>query len=218
MADEQAKKVVKLQPKKNTFTRRKLGELLVETGLLAPEQLTEALKIQETTGKRLGEILIEMKFVSEEEMAFALAMQLKIPYIDLSDYPIQDKVLEIIPREISYKFTCVAIDLNNNILNVAMSDPLDLIMIKDLQFLTGYNIQPSISTPSQIINVLQHHYNPEKTLADCFKFRNKIGLDTVIEAIRFYRERRKIKVDDLVRYATVCRVYKIMRPYLEAIL
>jgi predicted transcriptional regulator of viral defense system len=61
-------------------------------------------------------------------------------------------------------------------------------------------------------------YSPEKTLADCFKFRNKIGLDTVIEAIRFYRERRSIKVDDLMHYATVCRVNKIMRPYLEAIL
>jgi predicted transcriptional regulator of viral defense system len=61
-------------------------------------------------------------------------------------------------------------------------------------------------------------YSPEKTLADCFKFRNKVGLDTIIEAIRFYRERKKIKVDDLMRYATICRVNKIMRPYLEAIL
>ena len=61
-------------------------------------------------------------------------------------------------------------------------------------------------------------YSPEKTLADCFKFRNKVGLDTVIEAIRFYRERKKIKVDDLMRYASVCRVNKTMRPYLEAIL
>lgn len=61
-------------------------------------------------------------------------------------------------------------------------------------------------------------YNPEKTLADCFKFRNKVGLDTVIEAIRFYRDRRSIKIDDLMRYATICRVGRIMRPYLEAIL
>jgi predicted transcriptional regulator of viral defense system len=61
-------------------------------------------------------------------------------------------------------------------------------------------------------------YSPEKSLADCFKFRNKVGLDTIIEAIRFYRERKKIKADDLMRYATVCRVNKIMRPYLEAIL
>lgn len=61
-------------------------------------------------------------------------------------------------------------------------------------------------------------YSPEKTLADCFKFRNKVGLDTVIEAVRFYRERRNIKVDDLMYYAAVCRVSKIIRPYLEAIL
>lgn len=61
-------------------------------------------------------------------------------------------------------------------------------------------------------------YSPEKTLADCFKFRNKVGLDTVVEAIRFYRERRSIKVDDLMRYAKICRVNRVIRPYLEAIL
>jgi predicted transcriptional regulator of viral defense system len=61
-------------------------------------------------------------------------------------------------------------------------------------------------------------YSPEKTLADCFKFRNQVGLDTVIEAVRFYRERRSIQVDDLMRYAGICRVKKIIRPYLEAIL
>lgn len=61
-------------------------------------------------------------------------------------------------------------------------------------------------------------YSPEKTLADCFKFRNKIGLDTALEAIRFYRERRRIQVDELMRYAAICRVTKIIRPYLEAIL
>ena len=61
-------------------------------------------------------------------------------------------------------------------------------------------------------------YNPEKTLADCFKFRNRIGLDTVVEAVRFYRERSRIKVDDLMHYAKICRVQKIIRPYLEAIL
>lgn len=61
-------------------------------------------------------------------------------------------------------------------------------------------------------------YCPEKTLADCFKFRNKIGLDIAVEALRFYRERRKIKAGDLLRYAAVCRVANVMRPYLEALL
>ena len=61
-------------------------------------------------------------------------------------------------------------------------------------------------------------YSPEKTLADCFKFRNKIGLDAVIEALRFYRQRRSVKVEEQLRFAAICRVTKVMRPYLEATL
>jgi len=61
-------------------------------------------------------------------------------------------------------------------------------------------------------------YSPEKTLADCFKYRNKIGLDTAVEGVRFYKERSRVKVDALMKYAEVCRVANVMRPYLEAIL
>lgn len=61
-------------------------------------------------------------------------------------------------------------------------------------------------------------YSPEKTIADCFKYRNKIGMDVALEALKFYRQRKKFKTDDLMRYAKVCRVEKIMRPYIEALL
>jgi predicted transcriptional regulator of viral defense system len=61
-------------------------------------------------------------------------------------------------------------------------------------------------------------YSPEKTIADCFKYRNKIGLDTAIEALKFYREKKRFKPDDLMRIARVCRVQKVIRPYLEALL
>ena len=61
-------------------------------------------------------------------------------------------------------------------------------------------------------------YSPEKTLADCFKFRNTIGLDTAIEALKLYRDRRDMKIDEIIHFATICRVTKIMRPYLEALL
>jgi predicted transcriptional regulator of viral defense system len=61
-------------------------------------------------------------------------------------------------------------------------------------------------------------YSREKTLADCFKYRNKIGLDTVLEALRLYKQQGRTNVDVLMRYATVCRVTRVMRPYLEAVL
>jgi predicted transcriptional regulator of viral defense system len=61
-------------------------------------------------------------------------------------------------------------------------------------------------------------YSPEKTLADCFKFRNKIGEDVVIEALKLYRTRKKINVDKLLYFARICRVENIMRPYLKAVM
>ena len=61
-------------------------------------------------------------------------------------------------------------------------------------------------------------YNLEKTLVDCFKFRNKIGMDVLLEALKFYRTRQKLNFDKLFKYAKICRVVRIMTPYLEAML
>lgn len=60
-------------------------------------------------------------------------------------------------------------------------------------------------------------YNPAKTVADCFKYRNKIGLDVAIEALRDYRRQRHANLNNLWRYAKICRVAAVMRPYLEAL-
>ena len=61
-------------------------------------------------------------------------------------------------------------------------------------------------------------YSPEKTLADCFKFRNKLGMDVVLEALKLYKSRKTFKLGELLKYARICRVENIMRPYLEATL
>lgn len=61
-------------------------------------------------------------------------------------------------------------------------------------------------------------YCPEKTLADCFKYRNKLGMDVVLEALKLYKSEKKFQLDKLIKYARVCRVEKVMQPYLEATL
>ena len=86
---------------------------------------------------------------------------------------------------------------------------------------SGTLIRPSAlaSTSSRIDQVPIRVYSPEKTIADCFKYRNKIVLDVAIEALRTYRERtRKPDYQALSRFAKVDRVEKVMRPYLEAVL
>jgi len=60
-------------------------------------------------------------------------------------------------------------------------------------------------------------YSAAKTVADCFKFRNKIGLDVALEALRDYRRARRAGLDELWRFARICRVAQVMRPYLEAL-
>lgn len=61
-------------------------------------------------------------------------------------------------------------------------------------------------------------YSPEKTVADCFKFRNKLGLDVALEALKLCLKKKRAKPDELLKYARVCRVERVMRPYLEALL
>jgi type IV pilus assembly protein PilB len=179
--------------KENFVSRRKLGEVLIESGLLTVDQLKNALEVQKREGRRLGEILIQMRIISEEEMAFGLAMQLKIPFIDLRDHTIEGGVLDSIPEEVCYKFVCIPVALENNILDVTMADPLNLNMMKDLQFITGYNIQPAISTRSQIIDKLQKYYHPEKSIADV---ADEFVEDSGMEFLSEEKEEQRIEEEE----------------------
>ena len=89
--------------------------------------------------------------------------------------------------------------------------PIRIFWFSKQAFTQGIQTHKIDSVPFRI-------YSPEKTIADCFKYRNKIGLDTAIEALKLYREKKRFKADDLMKFARVCRVEKIIRPYLEALL
>lgn len=89
--------------------------------------------------------------------------------------------------------------------------PIRLYWFSGKAYTAGVEVHRIDGTPVQV-------YSVEKTLADCFKYRNKIGMDTVLEALTLYRDHRKSKPKKLVEYAKVCRVEKVMRPYLEALL
>ncbi len=89
--------------------------------------------------------------------------------------------------------------------------PLRIFWFTEPAFTEGMEVHKVDGVPVRV-------YSPEKTIADCFKYRNKIGLDVALEALKLYRGKRKTKVDEVLRYAAICRVEKIIRPYLEALL
>jgi predicted transcriptional regulator of viral defense system len=87
--------------------------------------------------------------------------------------------------------------------------PINLYWFSGEAFTSGIEIHQIDKMPVQV-------YSVEKTLADSFKYRNKIGIDTVLEALTLYRDHHKPKPRKLIEYARVCRVEKVIRPYLEA--
>ena len=82
---------------------------------------------------------------------------------------------------------------------------------------TGRSYTEGIET-HKVDGVGLHIYSPEKTLADCFKYRNKLGLDVFLEALKLYLARKGPRIDELMKFAVICRVERLMRPYLEALL
>jgi type IV pilus assembly protein PilB len=190
MAENRDQGVAGRPEKKRLVDKRRLGELLVETGLISREEVMEALEIQKGTGRRLGQILMEKGLISEEEIAFALAMQLKIPFMDLSDVAVETHVMETIPEHVCQKFFCVPIEKKDNILHVSMADPLDLNMMKELQFVTGLNIQPAVSTATQILEHVQKYYHPDSAVAD-------VGQELAKEEfLEFYPEEEVIQEEE----------------------
>lgn len=89
------------------------------------------------------------------------------------------------------------------------SPPVHAYKFSDAAFRAGVEKHP-------IDGVTVRVYSAEKTLADCFKYRNKIGMDVVLEALKLYKSHKPFKLADLLKYARICRVEKVMKPYLEA--
>ena len=93
---------------------------------------------------------------------------------------------------------------------------IDYPPVRSFRF-SGKAFSEGIERP-KVDGIMVPIYCREKTIADCFKFRNQIGLDTAIEAVKFYKDQPKRNVKALLEYASICRVTKVIRPYLEAIM
>lgn len=88
--------------------------------------------------------------------------------------------------------------------------PISVIRLSGASFSEGIDIHEIEAVPVRI-------YNPAKTVVDCFKFRNRIGLEAAIEAVRECLHARKATSDEIYHYAKICRVWNVMKPYLEAL-
>jgi type IV pilus assembly protein PilB len=143
--------------------RKKIGECLIQAGLITEEDLSTALIEHKRTGERLGVVLVRMNLATEKQIAKALAFQLGFPYINLGENPPDPAAVVLIPKEVALKRVCIAVKLEKNLLTVAMSDPLLFSLVQDLEFQTGYRIKQVVSTRGDINEAIDAGY-PDKAL------------------------------------------------------
>jgi type IV pilus assembly protein PilB len=143
--------------------RLKLGDLLLQAGMITEEQLNWALEYQKTTGKRLGDILQEQGWLAEVEILEALEYQLGIPYLELAKQSIDQSAAQKIPESIARRYVLVGVEIENKKLKVAMSDPLNVYALDDLKISTGMDIMPVISSKNEILLALNQVYASAKT-------------------------------------------------------
>lgn len=142
--------------------KKRLGEMLIEKGLINEEQLEEAIKKQKQWGGRLGTNLVKMNYITEITLLRFLGRQLGLPCTDLTKINFDKSIYSIITLEIAKQYHVIPIEkrINDkaNILFLAMSDPTNTIVMDEISFLTGYRVSPVIGTESQIAAAIDRYY------------------------------------------------------------
>ncbi|WIF94511.1 type II secretion system ATPase GspE [Caminicella sporogenes] len=161
--------------------RKRLGDLLVDAGLITREELEEALKLQKKSGKKLGEILIQQGLITEKQIIEVLEFQLGIPHMDLDKYYIDPEIPKLISENLARRHLIIPIKKDRGKLVLAMADPLNIYAIDDVRIATGLDVEPVISTTQGILNAIDGYYgkqNAEKAIED---FKKQYDVDDITE-------------------------------------
>lgn len=141
--------------------KKRLGDILMSAGVLTEDQLMEGLSEQKVKGTKLGQTLVDLGVLTEDEIAQALSRQLGMAIVKLGDQKIPDEILHIVPNDVLRKYNLIPYEFdefNMNILKVAMADPLDLVALDDLQFMTPYQIEPVVCTPTEVAKAIDRYF------------------------------------------------------------
>ena len=124
----------------------RLGDLLVQSGKLTPQQLQQGLAAQKEKGGRLGSNLVRLGFLSEKELVEFLSQHFGVPAIDLNRVEIDESVVKIIPADVARKYTILPVTKVGAKLTIAMIDPTNVFAMDDIKFMTGYNVDPVVAS------------------------------------------------------------------------
>lgn len=143
---------------KEKETRKDLGRMLIEAGLLNEEQLKRVLELQHKGGERMERILLQQRLITPQQLAFFVSLQLGVPFVNLKKEGIHPEALKLVPEAVARKYGVIPVDTTDGVLVVAMEDPKDIQTIEDLAAVTMRRIEPVLSTFQDIQEMIDLNY------------------------------------------------------------
>ena len=161
-------------------TKIKLGDLLLNSGVISNEQLNQALKVQSEKGGKLGASLIELGFVTEKILLDTLSKQLNIPYLDLTNFNVDAEIVRKIPERIARRFRVVALEMKNNNYIVGMVEPTDILAFDQVTKILGSSIQLVLIKESGLLNIIDHVYRRTEDIVSFAKeLKDELGKEKI---------------------------------------
>ncbi|QAV27395.1 type II secretion system protein GspE [Neobacillus thermocopriae] len=145
--------------------RKRLGDLLIEAGLITKEQLEETLK-EKAPGQKLGDALLQRGYITEQQLIEVLEFQLGIPHVSLYRYPIDPKLTNLVSKEFAKRNMLIPLKQEGDRLFVAMADPMDFFAIDDLRLSTGFHIEVAIASKDDILRAINKYYDIDDSVEE----------------------------------------------------
>ncbi len=146
--------------------RKSLGESLVDEGVVTQDQLKQAQEEEKRTGLRLRKALVKLGFIAEEDLVSFLSEKLNVPRIELSNYLIDPKVIELVPEDLARKYELIPVLKIGNRLTCAMVDPWNVFALDEVRSRTGLIIEPSVATEAEIKKSINEIYGAKQGTID----------------------------------------------------
>ena len=180
---------------------KRLGDLLIEAGLIIPEQLERAVAEQRRTGKLLGATLVQMGAIRERQLLEHLQHQLGLPLVDLAQISVDEQAVQRVQEDVSRKYNALPIEIEGrSTLIVAMSDPLNVSALEDLRFHSGMFIKPVLAPSGEIQEAIGRFYHLDSSVNEVIqniisRDENEVSITTVVES------EQAQAIDDLIKEA-----------------
>ena len=167
--------------------KKKIGEILIDMGVLSEEQLFWGLEKQKETKELIGQILLQAEYIDEEQLAMALGRQFNVDYMDMEEYMLNEELMERVPETLIKMYYFVPHRLDGNELTIITHDPTNISMFDSIQVVTTYRVNYVVSARDRIEEIINDYFfeddAPEEQDIPDGKTLDDITLDDVLEDV-----------------------------------